>query len=130
MTPSDSATRRKPHRGLLGASPPAPQLLPQPRVADSYVAEERPAGEHDARRPRDPGSGLQVGPAQPRTGLHLDLDALGDQQVDVAEQRTGVNVGLARADLCLPQIELDVAEPRAERVLRRHSPRPRALDVP
>ena len=64
---------------------------------------------------------MQVGPAQVCAGLHVDLDALGHQQVDVAEQRTGVNVGLSRADLRLAQVELDVAEPRAERVLGRHT---------
>src|SRR3954452_807752 len=103
----------EPQSGLLGESAPAPQLPPEPPVANFYVAEERPAGEHDARRPRYPGAGLQIGPAHLRAGLHLDLDALGDQQVDVAEQRTGVNVGLRRADLRLAQVELDVAKPRA-----------------
>src|SRR3954447_967459 len=74
-------------------------LQPQPPVADFDVAEERPAGEHDPRGPGYPRAGLQVGPAHLRAGLHLDLDALGNQQVDVTEQCAGVNVGLALADL-------------------------------
>src|SRR4051812_48066650 len=99
-------------------------------MADSYVAEERPAGEHDARRPRYPGARLQVGPPQRRAGPQLDLDALRDQQVEVAGHRAGVDVGLRLGDLSLAQVELDVAKPSSERVLGRHSPRPRSFDVP
>jgi hypothetical protein len=98
-------------------------------VTDLDVAEERSAGEHDARRPEYARVGLHDGPAHLRAGLHLDVDALGHQQVDVAEQRTGVDVGLRRAELRLAQVELDVAEPRPERVVGRHGPGTRALDV-
>src|SRR5436305_14719158 len=105
--PSDSQRSR--NRALLGESAPTPELLPQTPVPDLDVAEERPAGEHDARRPRDPRAGREVGPAHLRAGLHVHLDTLGDQQVDVAEQRTGVNMGLRRADLRLAQVELDMA---------------------
>ena len=79
---------------LRGESAPPPPPLPQTPVPDLDVHEERPAGEHDARRPRDPRAGREVGPAHLRAGLHVHLDALGDEQVDVSEQRTSVDVGI------------------------------------
>src|SRR5690349_10979163 len=81
------------------------------------AAEERPAREHDARRPRHRGRRLVPEPADRRPRLDLDLDPLRHEQVDVAEQRPGVDVGLVAGDLRLAQVELDRAEERAEAVL-------------
>jgi hypothetical protein len=76
--PSGSPTGEAAPRTTRSVCPDA-SASPTAAGGGPCVAEERPTGEHDARRPRYPGAGLQVGPAHLRGGLHLDLDALGDQ---------------------------------------------------
>ena len=103
-------------------------------MADVDAAGERSAGEHDARRSRNAGAGLHLRPAHLRAGLQLDLDALGDQQVDVAEQRTGVKVSVAlicawrRSSLMLPNhVRKEFSASTVQGPERLTSPTPRTL---
>jgi hypothetical protein len=68
-------------------------------------------------------------PADLRRRVDVDLDALRDEQDDVAHPDPGVDRRLRRDDPGLAQVERDGAEPGAELVRGGDGPGPGALDV-
>src|SRR3954454_18363244 len=118
MSPTVRATwlipsgRARVTRRILRAPPqPLNKPLTGPLGADLDIAEHGPPGEHDDRRPRR-GVRARRLPDVAEHGARADLDrdALGHQQLDVAEDRARLDGDSRLADDRLPDVEDDVAE--------------------
>jgi hypothetical protein len=85
--------------------------LAQLARAHADVAEHRAARQDHARRAggRDLAR-LLTDVSKQRPAADLDHDALGHEQLDVAEDRAGIDRHLGRRDPRLAQVEDDVAE--------------------